>query len=247
MPEVNHRGSGSGWGRLALLAAFILLGIVILRLTGLHRLISLENLEMLSDRVRDLGWIGPVVYILLWVAACLFFLPGLPVTLLGAAVFGAWWGLLWVTIGANLGATAAFLAARYGARSLVENWAARNPSFRKIDEGVARHGWRMVMITRLVPLFPFTLQNFAYGLTRVRYTTYAPVSLVCMLPGSVAYCFAGGALVSGRGDLKKTLLYLAGAAVFFVLVSLIPGWVRKKYQVGQGDETNVSAPDEEGQ
>ena len=235
MGEVNKRGGRSGWGRLALLAAFILLGIVLLRLSGLHRLISLENLQTLSAQVRALGWIGPAAYILLWVAACLFFLPGLPVTLLGAAVFGAWWGLLWVTIGANLGAAAAFLAARYAARSLVENWAARNPQFRKIDDGVARHGWRMVMITRLVPLFPFTLQNFAYGLTRIRFSTYAPVTLVCMIPGSAAYCFAGGALVSGQGDLKKTLFYLAGAAVFFVIASLIPGWIRKRYAVEDGE------------
>jgi uncharacterized membrane protein YdjX (TVP38/TMEM64 family) len=209
--------------------------MVLLRASGLHRQITPDNLQALSDVVRGLGWLGPAIYILLWVAACLFFLPGLPITLLGAAVFGAWWGLLWVTIGANLGAGVAFFAARYAARSLVEGWAAGNPQFRKIDEGVARHGWRMVMITRLVPLFPFTLQNFAYGLTRIKYSTYAPVTLVCMIPGSAAYCFAGGALVSGRGDLKKTLLYLGGAAVFLVVLSLIPGWIRKRYQVGDGE------------
>ncbi|MBI4799918.1 MAG: TVP38/TMEM64 family protein, partial [Desulfarculus sp.] len=149
--------------------------------------------------------------------------------------FGAWWGMLWVVIGSNLGACLAFLASRYAVRPLVESWAGHNPLFSRIDQGVARHGWRMVMITRLVPLFPFNLQNYAYGLTGIGFGTYALVSLVCMLPGTAAYCLAGGALVSGQGDIKKTLLYLALGAVCLVLVSLIPGWVRKRMAANGAD------------
>ena len=89
----------------------------------------------------------------------------------------------------------------------------------------------MVMITRLVPIFPFNLQNFAYGLTKVKFSTYALVSLTCMIPGTAAYVFAGGALVSGKGDLKTTLAYLAVAAIMFVIVSLIPGFLKKRYSV----------------
>ncbi|MBU2549088.1 MAG: TVP38/TMEM64 family protein [Proteobacteria bacterium] len=229
MTEAKESRTRRPWLRLLVLAAVIVAGMVLVRDLGLARYMSLENVEALERIVQDLGWIGPLVYILFWIAACLFILPGLPISLLGAAIFGVWWGLLWVTVGANLGAQAAFLAARYGARSLVEDWAAKNPNFRKIDEGVARHGWRMVMITRLVPLVPFNFQNYAYGMTRIRFSTYALVSLVCMIPGSAAYVFAAGSLVSGKGDIKKTLLYLSGAAVLFVVASLIPGWLRKKY------------------
>lgn len=219
------------WLRLALLVVVILAGIVLARALGLTSYISLDNLQNLTKLVRDLGWIGPAAYVLLWLVTCLFFLPGLPVTLLGAAVFGAWWGLLWVVVGSNLGASLAFLAGRYAARPLVQSWAAKNPQFQKIDRGVARHGWRMVMITRLVPLFPFNLQNYAYGLSSIGYPTYALVSLVCMLPGSAAYSLAGGALVSGQGELGRTLLYLALGGVFLVAVSLIPGWVKRRYAV----------------
>lgn len=216
------------WLRLALLAGLLGAGYLLLRASGLAAHLTLENLQELAQRVRDLGWVAPAAYLGLWLAACLFFLPGLPITLLGAVIFGAWWGIFWVVLGSNLGAVFAFLAARYALRPLVQSWAAGNDQFRRIDEGVARHGWRMVMITRLVPLFPFNLQNFAYGLTKISLPTYALVSLVCMLPGTVAYCLAGGALVSGQGDLKKTLLYLALGAVGLVLVSLIPGWLKKK-------------------
>jgi uncharacterized membrane protein YdjX (TVP38/TMEM64 family) len=228
MPPENSLKSGRPWVRLALLAALLAAGILGLRASGLSHQLTLDNLQDLALKVQSLGWIAPAVYVGLWVAACLFFLPGLPVTLMGAVVFGAWWGMLWVVIGSNLGSLAAFLASRYAMRPLVQSWAARNSQFRRIDEGVARHGWRMVMITRLVPLFPFSLQNYAYGLTKISLPTYALVSLVCMLPGTAAYCLAGGALVSGQGDIKKTLLYLAVGAVGLVLVSLLPGWIKKK-------------------
>jgi uncharacterized membrane protein YdjX (TVP38/TMEM64 family) len=187
------------------------------------------------------------VYVGLWLAACLFFLPGLPITILGAAVFGAWWGMLWVVVGSNLGASAAFLAARYAARPLVKSWADNNPQFQRIDQGVATHGWRMVMITRLVPLFPFNLQNYAYGLTGVGYPTYALVSLVCMLPGTAAYCLAGGALLSGQGDLASTLFYLSLAAVCFVLLSLLPGWLKRRYAVEAPAGPEDSGPERHGQ
>ncbi|MBI5521164.1 MAG: TVP38/TMEM64 family protein [Desulfarculus sp.] len=235
MGEGNGLKNKRPWLRLALLAALLAAGLVALRVSGLTAHLTLDNLQALAQEVRGLGWIAPAVYVGLWLAACLFFLPGLPITLLGAVVFGAWWGMLWVVIGSNLGASLAFLASRYAVRPLVESWAGKNPLFNRIDQGVARHGWRMVMITRLVPLFPFNLQNYAYGLTGIGFATYALVSLLCMLPGTAAYCLAGGALVSGQGDIKKTLLYLALGAVCLVLVSLVPGWIKKKVAANDSD------------
>ena len=91
-----------------------------------------------------------------------------------------------------------------------------------MDEAVARDGWRIVMITRLVPLFPFNLQNYAYGVTRIGFWAYLTTSAVCMIPATVAYTFAAGALSRGGGDLRWTLGYLAVAGVLIVLVSLIP-------------------------
>jgi uncharacterized membrane protein YdjX (TVP38/TMEM64 family) len=83
----------------------------------------------------------------------------------------------------------------------------------------------MVMITRLVPVFPFNLQNYAYGLTDIPLKTYALVTLPCMLPATIAFNFAAGSVRTG--DFGKTLWYLGIAAVFFVALSCIPGWVRK--------------------
>jgi len=209
----------------------VLIGIVVLmRVLGLTKYISIQNVQKLNEWIKGFGPLGPVIYICMYVLSCVFFLPGIPITILGAVAFGAVMGTIYVSIGSTLGATCAFLIARYAARSMVEDWIKKNERLRKIDEGVRQHGWRMLMITRLVPIFPFNIQNYVYGITNIRLLTYMFVSWICMLPGTVAYVFAGGALVSGKGDIKKTMMYLAIAGVFFVLVSLIPGMIKKRYK-----------------
>ena len=131
--------------------------------------------------------------------------------------------------GATVGLTLAFLVARYAARGLVASWVEENDRLRKLDGEVERQGWRILVITRLVPLFPFNLQNYAYGLTKIGLGTYVLVSAVCIIPGVVAYTFAGGSVTSG--DLTRTFIFLGIAAVFFVLLSLIPGRLRRKSRV----------------
>ncbi len=203
--------------------------VVVARLTGLTEYISLDGLERLRSWIDGFGALAPLVFVIIYAAATVAFLPGAPLSLLAGLVFGAVWGTLWTVLGATLGATLAFLVGRYAVRGLVETWTARNERVKKLDEGVERHGWRMLVITRLVPLFPFNLQNYAYGLTKVGLGTYALVTAVCIVPGSVVYTFAGGSLASAREDLTRTFLYLGVAAVFFVLISLLPGWIKKRY------------------
>ncbi len=124
-------------------------------------------------------------------------------------------------------APSAFLIGRYAARGLVESWIT-NKRVRELDEGVEEHGWRMLIITRLVPLFPFNLQNYAYGLTRIGIGSYVFLTALCIVPGVSVYTFAGGSLASAREDLTRTFAYLGVAAVFFVLVSLISGWLGRR-------------------
>lgn len=119
---------------------------------------------------------------------------------------------------------------RYAARGLVESWKADNERVKKLDEGVEKHGWRMLLITRLVPVFPFSLQNYLYGLTKIGLGTYVLVTGICIVPGVTVYSFAGGSLATAQEDLTKTFVYLGVAAVFFVLISLIPTWLRKRNQ-----------------
>ncbi|GAA0731683.1 hypothetical protein GCM10008906_00430 [Clostridium oceanicum] len=129
-------------------------------------------------------------------------------------------------IGATLGASLAFLIGRYAGRGMVEKWVKGKEEFEKIDEGVRKQGWRMLMITRLVPVFPFNLQNFAYGLTKIDFKTYVFVSAISMIPGIIAFTFMAGAIVSGEG-IGKISVYIGIGAIFFVIISLIPKWIKK--------------------
>jgi uncharacterized membrane protein YdjX (TVP38/TMEM64 family) len=227
--EQTGKGNASGnWIKLVVALAIIVAGILVAWRLGAFEYLSRENFDNLKAWFEGLGILAPVVFILVWIAACVFFLPGIPVTVVGAFVFGPVWGTVYSLIGATLGATAAFLVGRYAARGMVEGLIQRNQALQKIDAGVERQGWRMLMITRLVPIFPFNAQNFVYGLTKIRLLTYVVLTLIFMAPGTAAYNFAAGKVLRGEFD-KKTLFYLAGAAVLFVLLSLIPGWLKKKY------------------
>jgi len=219
-----------GWGKLIVILLVLITIIVLMRVFGLTKYISIQNIQKLNEWIKGFGSLGPIIYIAMYILSCVFFLPGIPITVLGGIAFGAFMGIIYVSMGSTLGATAAFLIARYAARSMVEDWIKKNERLSKIDEGVRKHGWRMLMITRLVPIFPFNVQNYVYGITNISLWTYVFVSWICMLPGAAAYVIAGGALVSGKGDIKKTIMYLAIAGVFFVIVSLIPGMIKKRYK-----------------
>jgi len=195
---------------------------------GLYDALSLQHVARVRAWVQGLGPLAPLVFIAGYVAAELLFVPALPLSLFGGLVFGPVWGTVWVSLGATLGAAAAFLVARYTARALVEQWVARSPRLSRLDRAVAQHGWRILMITRLVPIVPYNLQNFAYGLTSIRFWPYVLISWVCMLPATVAYVLAGAAFLDAGATPQRTLVWLAVAAVLVVALSFVPGWLRRR-------------------
>ena len=215
-------------GKLVGIGAALVAVVVVARLAGLSEYISLDGLGRLRDWIDGFGAAAPIVFIAVYAVATVAFLPGTPLSLLAGLVFGPVLGALWAVIGATIGATLAFLVGRYAARSLVEGWTANNERVRKLDEGVERQGWRMLLITRLVPVFPFNLQNYAYGLTKIGLGTYVLLTAVCIVPGAAVFTFAGGSLASAQQNLTRTFIYLGVAAVFLVAVSLIPGWIQNR-------------------
>ncbi|MCG9126696.1 TVP38/TMEM64 family protein [Candidatus Poribacteria bacterium] len=221
--------------KLVTAIALIVIVYILLRVFGVSKYIDLKNVYQIKEWVSGYGIIAPLIYIGFYIVGTLFFLPGLPITVLSGIVFGPVFGVIYAVIGAIIGVSLAFLVARYAARDLVESWVQGNTQFQKIDEKVELEGWRILMFTRLVPIFPFNLQNYAYGLTGIKFITYVIVSAIFMLPGTIAYVQIGGALVSGEGDLKKTLIYLSGAGVLIMVVSLIPKFLKKKHDISIKD------------
>ncbi len=213
--------------KIAMAVAIVAIVYFVLKFYGVTDHIQLENVPKIKTWVASFGAIAPLVYIGLYLVSTVFFLPGTPVTVLAGFVFGPLWGVFYASIASIISVSAAFLIARYVARDLVESWVKDNAQFRKIDEQVEEQGWRIVMLTRLVPIFPFNLQNYAYGLTSIRFATYVLVSAVFMLPGTAVFVQLGGAFVSGEGNIWKTLLYLGIAGVLLLLLSLLPKFLRK--------------------
>jgi len=217
----------AGSGRRGLLALGLLAAGFLAWALGLHDLVRPDRLARLRTEIEAYGPWAPALYVGGYVIAELLFVPALPLTLLGGLVFGPVWGSVYTWVAATLAAALAFLVARHLARDTVERWKAASPGLARIDAAVERHGWRILMLTRLIPLFPFNLQNFAYGLTRIPFWTYVGVTAVCILPGTIAFTLAGGALSSG-GSPRTIAWTLAAAGILIVLVSLLPRWLSRK-------------------
>ncbi len=175
-----------------------------------------------ADRAAELGPLGLVLFAALYALATVFMVPGSALTLIGGAAFGFTLGTLSVWAGATLGLGLAFLVARRFARDRVSSWLANRPSFAAIDRAVAKEGWKIVLLTRLTPVFPFSLQNYAYGLTGVSFGGYLVASAVGILPGTMLYVYiASGAAraVSGDSGGLENALFVVGL-VAFVLVTI---------------------------
>ena len=184
---------------------------------------DLLNIAALESWVKNAGALGPVLYMAVYAIATVLFLPGSVLTLAGGALFGPVWGTLYSLTGATLGATVAFLIARY----LASDWVHRKAGgwTKQLIEGVEQEGWRFIAFVRLVPLFPFNLLNYALGLTRIGLLAYVTGSYVFMLPGALAYTYLGyagrEAVAGGEGLIQKNLLALALLSVVAFLPRLV--------------------------
>ncbi|MDE0885041.1 MAG: TVP38/TMEM64 family protein [Myxococcota bacterium] len=163
--------------------------------------------------VEGLGPLGPVVFIVLYVFATVFFIPGSILTLAGGALFGLAGGLVYVFIAAFTGSSLAFLIARYGARAWVEERLGSNPQFEALDRAVAEEGLKITFLLRLSPVFPFNFLNYGLGLTRVSLRDYMIASLG-MLPATFLYVYSGRvigdvALLAGGASPERGAGYYA--------------------------------------
>ncbi|WP_086757233.1 TVP38/TMEM64 family protein [Nostoc sp. 106C] len=175
----------------------LLLNIVFLSNTDLAQASTTTNTfnpqETLKDALQwidSLGSLGAIAFIALYIIATVAFLPGSILTLGSGVVFGVVWGSVYVFIGATLGATAAFLVGRYLARGWVARKIADNKKFAAIDNAVGKAGLKIVLLTRLSPIFPFNLLNYAFGITGVSLKDYF-IGSVGMIPGTIMYVYIG--------------------------------------------------------
>jgi uncharacterized membrane protein YdjX (TVP38/TMEM64 family) len=206
--------------------ARLLLGLAILAsAVGLALNRDLLEPTAIEGVVRNLGLWGPVAHVALFALGTVLFVPGALFGLAGGVRFGPIWGTVLNLTGATLGATAAFLVARY----MAANWVRRTagPRLERIIKGVEEEGWRFVAFIRLVPLIPFNLLNYALGLTRIPLVEYVVASLVCMAPGTLAYTWLGHAgreFVAGN---EAAIRYGLMGLALLVAVAFLPHLLRR--------------------
>jgi uncharacterized membrane protein YdjX (TVP38/TMEM64 family) len=188
--------------------------------------------------VEGLGLWAPLVFVVGYAVATVAFIPGSALTLAAGAAFGLWRGTLFAFLGASLGATAAFLVARYGARSWVERKLAGHERFRRIDRAVGAEGGRIVALLRLAPIFPFNLLNYGLGLTSVRLGPYV-LACLAMLPGTLMYVYFGKVgrdAAAGGKTAWEWLLLAVGLAAVVAVTAIVTRIARRALAEAVGAE-----------
>ena len=194
--------------------------------------------------MRGIGPLGYVVYVLVYAVCCVLLVPALALTLGAGAIFGFVAGSLVVIIGATLGATLAFLLARTVLRHRVERMTANNAKFRALDRAITREGTKILWLVRLSGFPPFTWVNYAFGLTGVRLAPYVVITFFGIIPGTLAFTYAGAAgaaALTGSGNRVLLIVTAVGAIVVAVFVGRIATQAIRK----AGVEDSASAGSEE--
>ena len=186
------------WAGLVILGIkVIMLVIIILGVIAGTILLPVKDwLVGILEMTQGLGIWGPVFVVAFYIVACVLFLPGSVLTLGAGFVFKLLVGTITVSIGSTLGACAAFLVGRTVGRNWISGKVATNEKFAAIDDAVGQQGFKIVLLIRLSPIFPFNLLNYAFGLTKVSIGKYALASWIGMLPGTLMYVYFGAGLRS---------------------------------------------------
>jgi uncharacterized membrane protein YdjX (TVP38/TMEM64 family) len=184
------------------------------------------------DAHREIAWLS---FIGAYVVACVLLLPGLILTIAAGALFGLLQGVVLVSLASVAGATAAFFIGRTFARDWARTKVQAMPRFAALDRALEQKGFLIVLLTRLSPLFPFNLLNYAYGLTGVRARDYVIASWIGMLPGTVLYVYVGSAAASlaqvASGDVSAggggRVLFFIGLVATVAVAVLVTRMARR--------------------
>ena len=231
--------------RSAIRRLIVLIVIVIALFLAMRFLPVQQWLRNFNDWVGQMGVAGIFIFIGVYAIATVLLAPGSILTIGAGFAFGLWKGFLAVSAGATLGASLAFLVARFIARDKVEAIAKRNEKFRNIDNAIGKQGAKLVFLLRLSPVIPFNLSNYFYGLTGVKFWPYVLASWIGMMPGTFLYVYigtAGKAAVSaaaGGEAMKHGWQYWTVMGVGLVATIAVTIWVTKIARNALKAETEV--------
>jgi len=213
--------------KASIFVAFIVVAISVIRFTSIKGFLTPEAL---SQFLEAAGFWAPLFYIMIYVIGVCLFIPGSLLTALGAAIFGAYYGFLYVWIGAMVGASAAFWIGRTLGRDFASSLIGNR--LKKYDDAIERNGFTTTLYLRLV-YFPFTLLNFGMGLTKVRFWDYFFGTGLGIIVGTFIFTFFVGTLkeVWASGNWKELISFKVFFSVGLIIFSLYIPKIIKKIRV----------------
>lgn len=207
---------------------FILLLLLVIFMAYQFGLVDfLTDISGLRAYLEALGWWGYVIFILLSVVVAVFLLPGQFQAIVGGLAYGGFLGGLLTIIGASLGASISFIIGKYVAREYILTRFGSDPTFQKIERGVKENGISFLVFTRLVPVFPFAIQSYAYAMTPMSVKKFSLISFLTMMPASFIYAFMASEIAS-KGVSMTLLIELTIAGILLALLAYLPKRISKK-------------------
>lgn len=170
---------------------------------------------------------APIIYILVYMTAVAFALPGIPLALLSGPIFGIWWGTLLVILGANLGAQITFFISRYFGKELVEKFIKPDGFINKIAGKVEDNGFIVMLYIRILPIFPYNMVNYLMGLTPIKHRDYTIGSILGMIPGTFIFVY----LSTTATNIKDNPLGIVIPIILFILLSIGSGILKKRQKL----------------
>ncbi len=225
MKDNNHNIERSkDWWKPVLLIIVIVTVFLIMNLYGFG-----QNIQEIQHWIRTQGIWGPVAFFFIYLGSVIATIPGTVFGVIAGGLFGSLIGVIIISISSTVGASICFLIARYFARDSVARWLSKNKTMQRLDELTEEQGMMIVGLTRLIPLFPFTLLNYGFGLTKVSFKTYVFWSWLCMLPGTIIVVVGTDALTQGLTQGRIPLELIGVLAVTIIALVLIVWYSRRRF------------------
>lgn len=222
------------WVKLAAFALIIAAAWLLDRRFGWSdELTQGDVIDRLQSLARQHFWRTALIYTAVTVVGCVVLaVPGVTFAAFAGVLFGPWMGILLCLTATTLGASASFLAGRFFLRETFKPLAEKNRYLKKLlFDSKGKNEVLVLMITRLVPIFPYNLQNFAYGITDIGFWKYTVCTFVFMLPGVAMFTVGAAGFTVSDGS----AWYFAAAIGLLVLV-LVVGWLLRRRYVSEGDD-----------
>ncbi len=214
-------GGKKSAAKVGLLLIILLAVLLLVHFVGVSRLTP----EAIRKLILSFGWWGPAAYIFIYTIRPLLLFPAIILTLAGGLAFGPWWGTLYVIIGGLLGACLCFLIARSLGQDKMKKYLGQFPQIQAFDDQIAEHGFRTMLVMRIVPIFPYDPVSYLAGLSKMRFSDYAAATAIGMVPGAFAYNVLGYSLTD---MLSPTFLMGIALVIVVMFTPLVYHFVKHK-------------------